>query len=91
MLEIHVASRFKRSFQKIPKAIKADFATKIDLFQQQPFHQKLRTHKLQGKLNTEFAFCLRDGYRVLFEFADNNVVLLVNIGAHDDYRKWGRG
>lgn len=90
MVDIHVASRFKRSYQKIPKSIKVDFVLKIELFQKQPFHQKLKTHKLAGTLNSCYAFCLRDGYRVLFKFEDTNVVLLVNIGSHDQYSQWGR-
>jgi len=75
----------------MPTRIKEDFGGKIDRFKKHPFDLKLGTHKLQGNLFAYFAFCLRDGFRVLFEFEDDNNVLLVNIGSHDDYSKWARG
>jgi len=90
MLTIHVSSRFKRSFKKIPAHVKKNFAAKIDIFQKHPFNPKLKTHKLRGNLDYYYAFCLQDGYRVLFEFEDDNNILLVNIGSHDDYVKWER-
>lgn len=90
MLTLHVASRFKRSFKKMPARIKEDFSVKIDLFQGDPFTPKLKTHKLQGNLDSYYAFYLKEGYRVLFEFEHDNNILLVNIGSHDDYSKWER-
>lgn len=41
-------------------------------------------------LDYYYAFYLKDGYRVLFEFEDNNNLLLVNIGSRNDYAKWER-
>lgn len=67
-----------------------DFAKQIGPFQVEPFHPVLRTHKLSGGLTGRYSFYLRDGYRVLFEFMSDNVVLLVNIGSHDQYKKWSR-
>lgn len=91
MLTLHVASRFKRSYKKAPSCIQEDFGEKIEKFRTHPFDFALGTHKLHGDLADYFAFCLRDGYRVLFEFEDDNNVLLVNIGSHNDYAKWARG
>ncbi|MEK7189894.1 MAG: hypothetical protein AAB666_02840 [Patescibacteria group bacterium] len=91
MLNLHVASRFKRSYRKMPACIKEDFGEKIERFKTHPFDTILGTHKLHGNLVDYFAFRLRDGYRVFFEFEGGNDVLLVNIGSHDDYSKWSRG
>lgn len=90
MLTLHVASRFKRSFKKIPLQIREDFKNKIEIFKKHPFDRSLRTHKLHGNLSTAYAFYLRNAYRVLFEFENSNNVLLINIGSHDDYTKWSR-
>lgn len=87
---IHVASRFKRSFKKIPALIKEDFAKKIGIFRKSPFNAIIRTHKLHGNLDSYYAFCLRDGYRILFEFESDNEVLLINIGDHNDYSRWSK-
>jgi len=90
MLTIHLGSRFERSFKRMPRHIQDDFAKQIELFQTQPFHPSLRTHKLSGQLREYYAFYLRDGYRVLLDFVGPHIVLLVNIGSHDDYQKWAR-
>lgn len=89
MLTIHLSSRFERSYHKMPLNIQADFGEKIRFFQNNPFDPRLHTHKLGGRLQDLYAFYLRDGFRVLLDFVEPNVVLLVNIGSHDDYRKWG--
>ncbi|MBI2444324.1 MAG: type II toxin-antitoxin system mRNA interferase toxin, RelE/StbE family [Candidatus Magasanikbacteria bacterium] len=89
-MRIDRSSRFKRSYQKLPSPIKNSFDERIGLFFKNPFDPVLRTHKLHGNLDSYYAFCLRDGYRVLFEFADRDSILLVNIGGHDDYAKWAR-
>lgn len=91
MLVIYPSTRFKRSFKKQPPHIKADFADKIEIFKTHPFHPLLHTHKLRGRLALYYGFYLQDGFRVLFDFMESNTVLLVNIGSHDDYKKWARG
>jgi len=73
----------------MPAKIKKDFSKKIKIFQKEPFYSNLNTHKLSGKLKDYYAFYLRNGYRVLFDFVGKNTVVLVNIGSHDDYKKWG--
>ena len=90
MLAVHVSSRFRRSYRKQPRHIQEDFDQKIILMQSEPFHPALGTHKLSGDLADYYSFYLRDGFRVLFDFVEPNVILLVNVGSHDDYRKWGR-
>ena len=91
MLTIHPSSRFKRSFKKQPRYIKQDFVQKIEIFKNYPFYPILHTHKLGGSLADYYSFYLRDGFRVLFDFMENDNVLLINIGNHDDYQKWSRG
>ena len=88
MLTIHLSSRFERSFKKLPQQIKDNFSHCIALFQQDPFDLHLKTHKLKGNLFPAHAFSLRNGYRVLFAFETETIVILVNIGKHDDYAKW---
>lgn len=47
----------------------------------------LHNHKLSGNLGDYHAFYLRDGYRVLFDF-NKDIIILVNVGNHDSYKKW---
>lgn len=90
MVIIHSSTRFKRLWKKLPESIKKDFEKQIEVFQKYPFHPNLRTHKLKGSLDDYYSFYLRDGYRVLFDFIEADVVLLMNIGSHNDYKKWER-
>ena len=90
MLAIHPSSRFRRSFKRMPVQIQDDFEKRISLFQEHPFHPSLNTHKLGGRLKEFYAFYLRDGYRVLFDFVARDMILLINIGSHDDYQKWSK-
>jgi len=90
-MKLNRSSRFKRSFKKLPVHIQKDFEDKIIIFINNPFHSSLCTHKLRGNLTDYYAFYLRDGYRVLFDFEENNnVIILTNIGSHNDYKKWSR-
>lgn len=90
MVSLHVSTRFKKSYKKLPRHIKKDFDKRIAAFESNPFHITLRTHKLTGDLGEYYSFYLRDGFRVLFDFIGDNIVLLVNVGSHDDYKKWGK-
>ena len=81
---------FKSSFKHQPINIKQDFARKIEIFKLYPFYPSLHTHKLSGDLGEYYGFYLRDGFRVIFIFMEDDNILLVNIGSHDDYKKWGR-
>ena len=90
-MKISRSYRFKRSYKKLPFHIQDDFSKRIKFFSSNPFESSLKTHKLRGNLDDYYAFYLQDGYRVLFEFENDNNVLLINIGSHDDYVKWGRG
>lgn len=49
------------------------------------FHPSLRTHKLTGNLSGIWACSIDYSYRVLFEFVDEEVtILLLNLGSHDE-------
>lgn len=88
--EVHRTNRFKRSYKKLPPHIQDSFDKKIKIFSQDPFFPLLETHKLHGNLDSYYTFYLKDGFRVLFEFQNNSVALLVNIGNHNDYERWAR-
>ena len=87
---INRTTRFKHTYKSLPQHIRDDFDKKITLFVQNPRTPQLRTHKLKGKLQGCLAFCLRDGFRVLFDFASNDTVNLIDIGPHNKYRVWGK-
>lgn len=85
MWSLHRTTRFKRSFKHLPKFIQDDFIKLLFFFEKDPFDKRLRTHKLHGELGEYYSFCFRDGYRVLFDFVEKEVILFINIGNHDDF------
>lgn len=89
-MQINRTSRFKRAFKRLPLQIQKDFIKKIRIFSDNPYYPSLRTHKLRGRLEECYAFDLQDGFRVLFEFSNNNSINLISIGPHDKYKSWGR-
>jgi addiction module RelE/StbE family toxin len=56
----------------------------MEVFLSDPFSSQLRTHKLSGKLQGLWAFSIDDDHRVVFEFIDQQRVLFIDIGSHDE-------
>ena len=53
-------------------------------FSCKPVFAAMRTHKLSGKLEGQWAFSVDEDCRVVFEFIGKEKVLLVDIGSHDE-------
>ena len=56
----------------------------VDLFSRNPFHPRLRTHKLSGKLEGLWAFTVAYDCRVVLKFLNGDEVLLVDVGGHKE-------
>ncbi|MBU4369478.1 type II toxin-antitoxin system RelE/ParE family toxin [Patescibacteria group bacterium] len=56
------------------------------MFENNPFHPGLNTHKLKGELSAFWSFYINDNFRVLFRFLKNNEVIYYDIDTHDIYR-----
>ena len=78
---------FKRSYKKRIKKNeerRRRFWGRMELFLASPFSPQLRTHKLSGKLEGQWAFSVDNDFRVVFEFIGEDKVLLIDIGTHDE-------
>jgi mRNA-degrading endonuclease YafQ of YafQ-DinJ toxin-antitoxin module len=84
---INRSNRFKRAFKKMPTFIQEDFIDKIKIFASNPQDSRLKTHKLRGKLEECYAFNLKNGFRVFFDFTGANQINLFYIGPHDHYQR----
>ena len=70
-MEVSFSSSFRRAFRKQIKGttdLEARFWTKVELFTNDPFEARLKTHKLSGRLKNLWSFSLAYGERVLFYF-----------------------
>ena len=87
MINLIWGSRFKRAYKKVAVAnpeLKSKAAEALETFVDNPYHPSLRTHKLSGRLKGLWAFVVAYDCRVVFQFLDDQDVLLIDIGKHDE-------
>ena len=74
---------YRKRILKNSTLVKA-FEEKIIIFEKEPFHSSLKTHKLTGHLDGYWSFSVSYDCRVIFSFASEEKVILVDIGKHDE-------
>jgi mRNA-degrading endonuclease YafQ of YafQ-DinJ toxin-antitoxin module len=86
-MEVLYSSKFAREYKKLPTKIKAIAEEQEILFRKDPFDQKLKTHKLSGKLSGFLSFSIGYKYRIIFEFSkDKKTAHFHSVGDHDIYQ-----
>jgi proteic killer suppression protein len=78
---------FRRAYRKKVKndaELKDRFWDILEIFVEDPFHSRLRTHKLTGRLDGLWAFSVSFDCRVIFKFISKTEILLIDIGGHDE-------
>jgi addiction module RelE/StbE family toxin len=84
------SSAFVRSARKIVKKhpeLTSDLQSTLELLHLDPFHPRLRTHKLKGELQDSWACSAGYDLRIIFKFVDHEetqAILLESIGTHDE-------
>ena len=78
----------KRAIRRDPGLAKRVEPT-LQQLSEDPFHDSLRTHKLQGQLASAWACTVDYDNRILFEFSQNpesgeEEILLLTMGTHDE-------
>ena len=89
MIEIAFSSSFKRSFKNRIQGrrdLEDKFWERVELFKTNPFANKLKTHKLSGKLKGLWSFSLEYDIRIVFFFTKDKPqrAVLIDIGTHDE-------
>ena len=82
----HTTPHFEKQFALLPLAIQKQAVRKVFLFENNPSHPGLETHKLKGALSLFWAFSVTKKYRVLLRFLENNEVMYYDIDTHDIYK-----
>ncbi|MGI9165930.1 MAG: type II toxin-antitoxin system RelE/ParE family toxin [Pyrinomonadaceae bacterium] len=88
MTEVSFSSSFQRAFKRKIKgktALETLFWERLEIFQNNPFDQRLRTYKLSGRLKDLWSFTIEYDLRVVFSFLEGDRVLFIDIGAHEDF------
>ncbi|TCD04199.1 type II toxin-antitoxin system mRNA interferase toxin, RelE/StbE family [Pedobacter frigidisoli] len=87
-MEVAFSDSFKKAFKERiqNKSAEIVFWDKLNLFIEDPFSSKLKTHKLSGKLKGSWSFSVEYDLRVVFFFTKDKPMkaVLVDIGNHDE-------
>ena len=87
MTEVAFSSSFTRAFKRRIKGntvLESRFWQRLETFQNNPFDQTLRTHKLSGRLKDLRSFSIEYDLRVVFTFVAEDRALFVDIGTHEE-------
>jgi len=87
-MEISFSKSFIKAFEKRVKSTetKTEFWVRVELFINDPFDPKLKTHKLSGKLKNLWSFSVENDFRVVFFFTDDKPkkAVFVDLGSHNE-------
>ena len=70
--------------KKLPKNIIDVLEEKLILFQENPFNPALNNHALKGSMRDYRSINITGNYRLIYEFRDDDIVRLINIGTHSE-------
>jgi mRNA-degrading endonuclease RelE of RelBE toxin-antitoxin system len=78
---------FLRALKKLPPEVQREAREKLEQFADPANHERLRVHKLKGRMKNYYSFSVTYSHRVVFEYdgSDKNTVVLMVIGNHDVY------
>lgn len=85
-MEIKYKPTFLRSFKRLPLELQTEAREKILLFQDEENHQKLRVHKLKGRLEDFYSFSVSYSHRIVFVKESKNTVVFLEVGDHGVYK-----
>lgn len=85
IIKIHYTSRFIRDLKKLSKDKQKLAIEREKLFKNDPFANKLKTHKFDGKLKDYWAFSITHKDRIMFGFINKSEVIFYKIGSHAIY------
>lgn len=86
-MQVKETPRFRKSFDSLDGLVKKKFVKQFKLFLSNLFHPSLNTEKLQPKEKNIWSFRLDKNYRVIFTFEGSEMIVLLDVGPHDIYRK----
>lgn len=86
MIKVSFDDSFKKSFKKRikgDKILENKFKMRLEIFINNPFDSRLKTHKLSGKLKDLWSFSIEYDQRVIFYFTEDDKAIFIDIGNHN--------
>lgn len=85
-MKIYHTEKFVKAYKKTPKQVKIATEEKEEIFRNNPFDSRLKTHKLKGELKDSYSFSVSYHWRIVFHFEKNNTIVVDAIGTHSVYK-----
>lgn len=85
-MQVKYKPSFLRDFKRLPPDVQTEAKEKISLFTNPHNHERLKVHKLKGKLREFYSFSVTYSHRIVFSYESSNSVVFVAIGTHDVYK-----
>jgi mRNA-degrading endonuclease YafQ of YafQ-DinJ toxin-antitoxin module len=73
----------RRFLGKHPELVER-YKNVLRLLELQPDHPRLKLHALAGRLSARYAASITHGYRSILNFSEDDEVVLLAIGSHDE-------
>ena len=84
MINIYYSNYFLSQAKKLPSHQQKKLAELLKLLQENPFHPKLHSKNLTGKLSGLYSFRITRDWRVIFQFLSPAEVRLVEVAHRKD-------
>lgn len=83
-MKIVYSGDFAKSVKLTPKQIQKKLAGLLEILQNDPFHPKLHTKPLVGKLRGFYSFRATRDWRTIFVFLNSETISLISIAHRKD-------
>lgn len=84
--KIYFYSKYHRQLKRVDLRLRVAMQKRLNIFYEDCFDPRLKTHKLEGTLKNCYAFYLTYSHRIIFEIIEEGVVGFISIGDHSIYR-----
>lgn len=75
--------KFDRYKSQLTNAEKEKLKKRFEIFKNNVFDERLKTHKLKGNLKEYHAFSISYSDRLVFKILDDGGIYFIEIGGHD--------
>ena len=87
-MQIIYSPQFAKDYRRLDNLTKEKTEKKEIIFRRNPFDNRLKTHKLSGRLRDLWSFSIDYNYRIIFEIKSEKVIIFHAIGGHSIYKNF---
>ena len=85
-MKVYHSSHFIRAAKKLPADVRRQIVETETIFLKNYHTQKLKTHRLSGKLKNYWSFSVNYECRIFFKYVEKNAALFIDVGDHSIYQ-----